>query len=574
VNRTIVKISILFASVSLIGCERKPSIDVGLPQKTAKGNRLNPPELPNPAGKAVLEELGVNELKVPRNVVESKANAVANGAKKEIKYERPKKWIDEKDLPYEFWEVQFVGNRPVGYLHQRVGPSLVGSAGIFRIDVDTYRRVKIDSKVFDQRLNVMTIEEIDGGLRTIEAVLKQGDDVTRIDGNVILESLRLQIQKSGSASGKEIPWGASMGGPFADVQSLRGDPLEPGEKRSFSWLDPITGDILKTEFKAGQYIQTPLLDGVQHRLLEVKSRASVGDRGVESTLWVNDVGEVLKSYNADLDIRSFRCDRSLAESIRDGGICESIKEYSLALSKPIENYETEEKIRYKLELEDILQSSSSFPSRTNQVAERRSSLSLQLTVFPMNEKSTLPDGVTPELKIDEAFSKPSPVIQSDDPYIKKIAKEFVADATPDRTKLEKLRLGVYRWLKNKTPFSSRMASAAEAARTQSGDCTEHAMLFAAVVRSLGVPARIAGGLVYNGDSEKPAMIYHTWTEVYGRDRWVSIDASIEASRTNATYIKFVDSALSDQNPYVVMLPILSALKEMKISIDDSSENSN
>ncbi len=573
-NRILVKISILFVGFGLTGCDKKPNVDLGLPPKTSKGNRVNLPELPNPAGKAVLDELGVSELKVPRNISEGKPNSAISAEKKEAKYERPKKWIDEKELPHEFWEVQFVGNRPVGYLHQRVGPSLVGSAGIFRIDVDTYRRVKIDSKVMDQRLTVMTIEEVDGSLRTIEALLKQGDDVTRIDGNVILDSLRLQIQKNGSASGKEIPWGPSMGGPFADVQSLRGDPLEPGEKRSFSWLDPITGDISKMEFKAGQYIQTPLLDGVQHRLLEVKSRASVGDRGVESTLWVNDVGEVLKSYNAELDIRSFRCERSLAESVRDGGLCESFKDLSVSLSKPIENYANREKLRYTIQLEDVLQNSVLFPSRTNQIAERRSSLSLQLTVFPMNEKSNLPDGVTPELKIDESFSKPSPVIQSDDPYIKKIAKEFVADSTPDKTKLEKLRLGVYRWLKNKTPFSPRMASASEAARTQSGDCTEHAMLLAAVVRSLGVPARVAGGLVYNGDSEKPAMVYHAWTEIYGRDRWVSVDASVEASQTNATYIKFVDSDLPDQNPYVVMLPVLSALKEMKISFDDSSENSN
>ncbi len=148
--------------------------------------------------------------------------------------------------------------------------------------------------------------------------------------------------------------GPSMGGPFADIQSLRGDPLEPGEKRSFSWLDPITGDISKMEFKAGQYIQTPLLDGVQHRLLEVKSRASVGDRGVESTLWVNDIGEVLKSYNAELDIRSFRCERSLAESVRDGGLCESFKDLSVSLSKPIENFGNREKIRYTIQMEDVL----------------------------------------------------------------------------------------------------------------------------------------------------------------------------------------------------------------------------
>jgi Transglutaminase-like superfamily len=535
VNRTFVKISLLCASFSLVGCENKPKLDAGLPPKSSKDSRAVPPELPNPTGKDVLKELGLGELKVPRNVVDGKQNSAKSVEKKEATYQRPSKWIAEQDLPYEFWEIQFIGNRPVGYLHQRVGPSLVGSAGIYRIDVDTYKQVKLGSKQFDQRLKVMTIEEVDGSLRTIEANLKQGDDVTRIDGNVVLESLRLQIQKNGSTVGKEIPWGNGVGGPFADIQSLRGDPLEPGEKRNFTWLDPVTGNILKMELKAGKHIQTPLLDGIQHRLLEVTARATIGERGVESTLWVNEKGEVLKSYNAESDIRSFRCEQSLAESVRDAGLCESYKEFSVPLLNPIPDYKTKERLSFRIQLSDALTSKNVFPSRTNQTAKVRSSLALEITSFPMNEQSTVPNGVTPELKIDDSCVKPTPVLQSDDPFVKKIAKEFVADKTPGISKLEKLRLGVFRWIKNKTPFSPRIASAAEAARSQSGDSTEHAMLLAAVVRSLGVSSRVAGGLIYNGDEKTPAMVYHAWTEIYGRDRWISLDASIEENRTNATY---------------------------------------
>ncbi len=574
VNRTFVKISLICASFSLAGCEKKPNPDLGLPPKSSKDSRVLPPELPNPAGKDVLKELGVGDLKAPRNVVDVKPGAVNAGEKKEAVFKRPSRWISEGDLPYEFWEVQYVGNRPVGYLHQRVGPSLVGSAGIYRIDVDTYKQVKLGDKQFDQSLKVMTIEEVDGSLRTIETNFKQGDDVTRIDGNVVLEALRLQIQKNGSTVGKEVPWGNGVGGPFADIQSLRGDPLEPGEKRNFTWLDPVTGDILKMELKAGKHIQTPLLDGIQHRLLEVTARATMGDRGVESTLWVNETGEVLKSYNAETDIRSFRCERSLAESVRDAALCESYKVVSVPLLSPIPDYATKEQLKFRIQLNDALANKDVFPSRTNQTAKQRSSLALELTVFPMSESSKIPDGVTPELKIDDRCLKPSPVLQSNDPVVMKIAKEFVADKTPGISKLEKLRMGVFRWIKNKTPFSPRMASAAEAARSQSGDSTEHAMLLAAVVRSLGVSSRVAGGLVYNENKEAPAMVFHAWTEIYGRDRWISLDASIEENRTNATYIKFVDSPMLDQNPYVVMLPVLSALEGMTISIDNSSEKTN
>ncbi len=163
------------------------------------------------------------------------------------------------------------------------------------------------------------------------------------------------------------------------------------------------------------------------------------------------------------------------------------------------------------------------------------------------------------------------MIASEDPLVKKLAKDFVDTDQPSASKLEKLRRGVYGWIKNKVAFSTEMAGAADVARSQTGDSTEHAVLLAAVVRSLGVPSRVAGGLVYNRSEAKPAMIYHCWTEVYLRDHWVSIDASIADAGTNATYIKLVDSALTDENPYVVMLPVLRVIPELEIAVVKKSE---
>ena len=40
------------------------------------------------------------------------------------------------------------------------------------------------------------------------------------------------------------------------------------------------------------------------------------------------------------------------------------------------------------------------------------------------------------------------------------------------------------------------ATAAEVARSREGDCTEHAVLLAALARARGIPARVAMGLVY------------------------------------------------------------------------------
>ena len=65
---------------------------------------------------------------------------------------------------------------------------------------------------------------------------------------------------------------------------------------------------------------------------------------------------------------------------------------------------------------------------------------------------------------------------------------------------------------NRKDFSQAFASAVEVADTREGDCTEHAVLLAALCRARGIPARTAIGLVYVPHDQ--GFGYHMWTEVY------------------------------------------------------------
>ena len=80
-------------------------------------------------------------------------------------------------------------------------------------------------------------------------------------------------------------------------------------------------------------------------------------------------------------------------------------------------------------------------------------------------------------------------------------------------------------------LSTAYASASETARTGSGDCTEHAVLLAAVLKARGIPARVCHGLVYveqggsaiNGEADEPEADddpdrtgqfgWHMWSQV-------------------------------------------------------------
>ena len=62
----------------------------------------------------------------------------------------------------------------------------------------------------------------------------------------------------------------------------------------------------------------------------------------------------------------------------------------------------------------------------------------------------------------------------------------------------------------KKNLSVGLATAKEVARTLAGDCTEHAVLAAALGRAAGIPTKVATGLVYF----QGMLGYHMWTEFY------------------------------------------------------------
>ncbi len=80
--------------------------------------------------------------------------------------------------------------------------------------------------------------------------------------------------------------------------------------------------------------------------------------------------------------------------------------------------------------------------------------------------------------------------------------------TGTRARAEKLTRYVNALLDKKPTVS--LPSAREVLRTKVGDCNEHTALYVAMARALGIPARIAVGLVYIHG----AFYYHAWPEVY------------------------------------------------------------
>lgn len=82
-------------------------------------------------------------------------------------------------------------------------------------------------------------------------------------------------------------------------------------------------------------------------------------------------------------------------------------------------------------------------------------------------------------------------------------------------------------IRNKS-LSVGYASALETARNRNGDCTEHALLLAAMGRAAGVPTRVATGFAYVQDfaGQRKVFVPHAWTQAWVDGRWRSYDAAL------------------------------------------------
>lgn len=73
-----------------------------------------------------------------------------------------------------------------------------------------------------------------------------------------------------------------------------------------------------------------------------------------------------------------------------------------------------------------------------------------------------------------------------------------------------------------------------------GDANEHTVLFVAMARALGLPARPVAGLVRAAG--QPGYYYHAWAEVYLGD-WVAVDPTFDQLPADAVHLRLAVGAL-------------------------------
>jgi len=130
---------------------------------------------------------------------------------------------------------------------------------------------------------------------------------------------------------------------------------------------------------------------------------------------------------------------------------------------------------------------------------------------------------------------PTPQFDFDAPQLRRLATDVTAGSKGTYEAARKLLDEVHRRL-GKVYGASRDRASDVLAAGQ-GDCTEHAVLFVALARAAGIPARAQLGLVAATYADgQPALYWHAWAEVRSAGEWIAMDPIFGQPVADATHV--------------------------------------
>ncbi len=462
--------------------------------------------------------------------------------------------------PIEQWTVLYLSGQRVGYgrsivmQEQRAGRTIVVSRVEEHLAIRRFgQQLKIDS-------TTRTEESLDGQLLSFTYELNNPPaQSTKSAGKLNGNKLEIETTVGGRAKTSTVELDGAVKAPTYQDRFLKENPLKPGETKAFKSFIPEFGKVADVKVIADDYRAVKLHDGTERKLLKLKVEQSLVP-GIGVRVYVDDKGEALRSEADLLGMVTYVVSKDVALEAIAGAELDVAVGTLVKVENPPVNLHKAQRAIYRITTADA-DASQVIPTTETQTAKRVSEHVVELTV----EALPVPKNVSAGNKKQPQYLGETSYLQSKDARVQEHANKAAMgseDAGTIATRMEKYILTE---LKKKN-FSTALASAAEVAKSMEGDCTEHACLLAAMLRSKQIPSRVAVGLVY---AEKlGAFGGHMWTEAFIGGKWVPLDGTLGIGGLGAGHIKFADSDLGDSGPTPVsaFLPLLNVIGNLKIEV--------
>ncbi|MCG8407360.1 MAG: transglutaminase family protein [Phycisphaerales bacterium] len=474
----------------------------------------------------------------------------------------------------EDWYVVTMQDQPCGYMHsifKRVGKEVHSQTNT---KIEIRRGPTIVKMVMDQTHR----ETLDGKPLGFKYVLSMGAVPETSVGTVEGDVIALTTEQYGVKKTKRYPFDPEIRFGWGQMLAQRERGLAPGTTFTLKTYDSTlkTDGPIDVEFKVHGKESIEVL-GRKKRLHRVTAsmkleQAPMGMPGAEggmtidSDVWLeDDLKPIVTTVNMGfLKMRMYKTTK--ADALKGGAPPEMFLETLVRTKERIGPDANMVKLKLSLKdgvkfrLPDLpntdMQTFKRINDREAVVTIRRNDWDDAREVEKMEQDPAL-----------QEFLQASAVCDAKDRKVRRLARKAVRGKKTPAEKADALRKFVGGHIIHKG-MDVGFATASEVARNQSGDCSEHGVLLAALARAAGLPARGVTGIVEVppgpfSPAKESAFGYHMWTQVYIGGQWLDLDAALRQTDCDPTHIAISLMPLNDEgmiNSITSMIPLLGQLE--------------
>lgn len=460
------------------------------------------------------------------------------------------------------WESAYLQGGRAGYVHTSTVEIEKDGHKLYRTMVELNLTVKRFKDTIQLKMDIGNTETADGKVIGVfkRQYLGKAKSLDLV-GTVVGKELKLVLDNAKPL--ESAPWNDAVVGLYRQQTLLKEKQAKPGDKFSYLSFEPSINLVLNTLVQVKDYETVELFAGKSKKhLLRVETQPEK----IENVqlppfvTWVNEdyIAERSESEIPGLgNLVLYRATKAVAlapsspATLTDIGISQLIK----LKQRIIKPYETNG-ATYRVTIKGDDDPASTFSRDGRQTVKN-----LKGGTFELHVKAS---GVEEKGQIGKEFRESSYYINSADDKVKELARKAVGAETDAWVKVVRIEKWVYKNMR--VTQHEALATADHVARTLEGDCTECAMLTAAMCRAEGIPSRTAIGLIYADVKTGPVFGFHMWTEVYIGGRWIALDATLGRGFVGATHLKITDHSWHDVRSMTPLFPVMRVIGRVSIEV--------
>ena len=422
----------------------------------------------------------------------------------------------------EQWQGIYGNGKKIGYSHRLRTPTADG----FTVETDAQMHLEMMGAPQLVRTNVRAETDRALVLRKFDFHLHSGAVEFEMSGRTDGKELVLESRSLGQ---KEVR--LPMTSPIALSETIEDfigrEKLETGRTMRFSLFDPVTSTAAPVTLSVGPLERVVVPAGARSAF-----RVDEEFQGSHFRLWIEPNGTVVKEEGPlGLTLVREADARSATGGIDRGAGVDLGIAAAIPVNRAIPSPRNVAKLRLRV-LDSPAGSSLSFAPRQQSSGDA--------LVVVRDDPKRIRSYALPAT--DSRFAedlRATPFFQADDEHVKRTAVEIVGKEKDAERVARRLVDWVYQRVE-KVPTLS-VPNALQVLQERKGDCNEHAVLFAALARAAGLPARMLAGVVYiPSENDAPgAFYYHAWNEVW-LGEWIAVDPTFDQFPADATHVELVE----------------------------------